>query len=476
MNIDHIHNEHIEEAAKYIAKNGVPTNFQYNLYWVKVKEREYPFKYLIRIANQLIEGHEHEWLDFNSKKEYREYIKSLGFPVVSNTNRIPFFTKEDILELTAITGTIYDTNNIEHQIIVDKLKNNAWEKTWYWFNQVVADLDEFTGECKKIWSQRNWDNGKGIISFKSYTWARIFREDDIGKDIYFTLGIDGESEALVYKLDYQFVGASHLTYEQKELCKEMIKSSPAAWMEISIDDLNNYTWDKLIEETLEFINRYLALYDRTIEEVWGLNQTRIARLTFSTNGWVMPSGPYGKSSHSDSHEKRYGYGHEEWLFDTSKLIEGYHYGFLEPIRKQQEAYSGKTYNVWLYTIDGESKKRYWVGEIRNVEVLKKEDADKIKEDYLKLGWLKEMEEQIKASGANPVGFSNWIGVDLFNIRFLPSEIKLNDPYFELPSDHSVNEQSRYSFSHFKEEYLIKDEINYEFTFNSPNNENNGKSR
>lgn len=471
MKIDHIHNDHITEAAKYIEKNGIPLNYQNNIYWVEIKNKKYPFKYIVRIANQLVEGHENEWLEFTSKSEYREYIRSLGFHITSNTNTIPFFTRADIEELSNIAGTTYDLNSIEHQRIVKDLKSNAWEKTKYWFTQVVTDLDGFTGVCKKVWNQRDWKDGNGIITFKAYTWARIFREDDFEKDIYFTLGIDGDSQALVYKLDYQSVGSSRLTFEQKELCKETIKPSPAAWVEISIDDLGNYSWDKLTEETVAFINRYLTLYDKTIEEVWDLNQSRIARLTFNTNGWIMPSGPYGKSSNPDSHEKRHGYGHEEWLFDTGKLIEGYHYGFLEPIRKQQIAYSGKHYNVWLYTIDGESKKRYWVGEIRNVEVLKKEDAEEIKKKYSELGWIKEMEDQIKASGANHIGFSNWKGLDLFNIRFLPSEIILNDPFFELSPDHPLNEQSRYSFTHFKEEFSVKEDYSNAFAFNAPSKEN-----
>ena len=183
---------------------------------------------------------------------------------------------------------------------------------------------------------------------------------------------------------------------------------------------------------------------------------RISRLAYNSNGWVMPSGPYGKSKHKESHEANYGYGHEEWLLDTSKLIDGYHYGFLEPIRKQQDAYKEKIYQVWLYAIDGISKKRYWVGEINNLEVLSQDDAEAIKIAYKKNGWLKEMEEQIVASGANNRGFSDWKGVDLFNVRYKPENLKVNDPYFELPENHPIVEQSRYTFAHFKDEFKIVD--------------------
>lgn len=180
-------------------------------------------------------------------------------------------------------------------------------------------------------------------------------------------------------------------------------------------------------------------------------EKRIARLTWNTNGWVQPSGKIGKSTNKDSHEGQYGYGHEEWLFDNSKVVEGYRYGFLEPIRKQQQAYVGKNYNVWLYSIDGISKKRYFIGEIRNVEVISEDEADRIKDIYVYNGWFDEMETQIKSCGANNDGFSNWQGVDLFNIRFKISDIDYRGDYFELPKENMLYGYPRYTFAHFKEE-------------------------
>lgn len=180
-------------------------------------------------------------------------------------------------------------------------------------------------------------------------------------------------------------------------------------------------------------------------------EKRIARLTWNTNGWVQPSGKIGKSTNKDSHEGQYGYGHEEWLFDNSKVVEGYRYGFLEPIRKQQQAYVGKNYNVWLYSIDGTSKKRYFIGEIRNVEVISEDEADRIKDIYVNNGWFAEMESQIITCGANNKGFSDWKGVDLFNVRFKISDIDYRGDYLELPKENILYGYPRYTFAHFKEE-------------------------
>jgi hypothetical protein len=182
-----------------------------------------------------------------------------------------------------------------------------------------------------------------------------------------------------------------------------------------------------------------------------LKEKRIARLCWNDNGWIKPSGRIGKSSDRRSHEGEYGYGHEEWLFDLSKVINGFHYGFLEPIRKQQRSYAGKTFDVWLYTIDSESKKRYFVGEIENVIVIDEREASIVHDKYMSKGWSTEMEEQIRLSEANPVGFSGFKGVELFNVKFKISDLKYNK-YVELPQENPVNKISRYSFAFFHPQF------------------------
>ncbi|KQS91723.1 hypothetical protein [Chryseobacterium sp. Leaf394] len=199
-------------------------------------------------------------------------------------------------------------------------------------------------------------------------------------------------------------------------------------------------------------------------------EKRIARLTWNDNGWVKPSGRKGKSTNKDSHEGRHGYGHEEWLLDTGKIIDGYHYGFLEPIRKHQNAFIGKVYDVWLYSLNGTDKKRYFIGEINNVEVLDEIQADRIRQIYIANGWFDEMERQIVDCNANNDGFSDWKGVDLFNVRFKVSDINILGDYEELPADNKLYRFSRYTFAHFVEENTNDILISRKFKFISRNPE------
>jgi hypothetical protein len=228
------------------------------------------------------------------------------------------------------------------------------------------------------------------------------------------------------------------------------------------------------------INEFLNSFDHLIEAYEKVEfgkieiEKRIARLIWNDNGWVKPSGLDGKSEDKETHEGKYGYGHEEWLFDTSKLIDGFHYGFLEPIRKEQQAYFGKKFNVWVYTIDKKTKKRYWIGEINEIDVIDNDEAERIKGIYIDKGWHKEMQNQIMESGANANGFSDWNGVDLFNIKYIPKNLKLNDSYFELPKEHKVYKQHRYNFEKYSDKLELLNK-NKAFTFDAENEEKDTKN-
>ena len=181
---------------------------------------------------------------------------------------------------------------------------------------------------------------------------------------------------------------------------------------------------------------------------------KVARLAWNTLGWRRPSGLTGKATAKDTHEGKFGYGPDEWMFDTSKVIDGYQYGFLEPIRKGQTTHAGKAYPIWLYGIDGQTKKRYWLGEIKRAIVLNEEEANNIKKEYKKHKWLEKMEGEIASSGANKEGFSEYTGLDLFNIKFKPEDLIINKEPIELPEDHPANKITRYSFANFNEAFQL----------------------
>jgi hypothetical protein len=231
------------------------------------------------------------------------------------------------------------------------------------------------------------------------------------------------------------------------------KSIPKASKDITEEDL-----EKIIDE-LEYL--YPVYQYVQLEMDQAIKLDKVARICYNTEGWIRPSGPTGKSKNPDTHEANHGFGHEEWLFDFSKLIDGYHYGFLEPIYKYPTTYVGKVFNVNLFTIDSESKKRYWVGEIRDLEVIGIEENKRVKKEYQKRGWYKEMERQLSVLGLDPTLLGEWTGNEwLFNVKFKPENC-ITDKLVEVDPNDKAIPSTRYTLinlNKFPTELEEKDDV------------------
>jgi hypothetical protein len=104
--------------------------------------------------------------------------------------------------------------------------------------------------------------------------------------------------------------------------------------------------------------------------------------------------------------------------------------------------------------------------LKRAEVISSEEAIRVRTLYEENGWLKEMEEQIAGSGAIAKGFTDWKGLDLLNVRFRPVDLRVNEPYYELPRSHPVYGQTRYAFVHYTEAFDVVREEADGFKFES----------
>lgn len=134
-----------------------------------------------------------------------------------------FFKIDELLLLNKWAGAYYEKAKAEHREVGTILRDTVWSKTIYWAAQVAKVLgNEWQYEGTKTWSQRGWgqvDNKKkrGAI-IKGYTWARIFKKKDNGKDIFFTVGYDSNSYFQI-KFDFQRERDSTLSAYQKNVCQ-----------------------------------------------------------------------------------------------------------------------------------------------------------------------------------------------------------------------------------------------------------------
>lgn len=192
-----------------------------------------------------------------------------------------------------------------------------------------------------------------------------------------------------------------------------------------LDGVNKFP-ESLYEEVVKQFENFMPVY----EFVEGPNETseryRIARITWNTNGWKRPSGPEGKVRNPKNFEYKAGFGHEEWLFDTDRLINGWHYGFLQGLGYFYEKYQGKQFNLLLYSVNSITKERFWIGRITNIECVPPDLSEKAHEIYQRKGWLDEMEREAIAVGANGGRIRKEQNVGMINCRFRPANLQIFD--------------------------------------------------
>lgn len=159
---------------------------------------------------------------------------------------------------------------------------------------------------------------------------------------------------------------------------------------------------------------------------------RVARLCWNSDFWQKPTGRKGKSRNPISFEAQHGFGHEEWLFNRGTLIDGWKYGFIQALNHSHAKYEGQRLWLLLYSINSDTKQRFWAGKIDGIEVLTSRQAQRIAKEYRKRGWLKEMRANLDSFGLDSHPLGDAEGTELFNVRFRPESLRVFDPPVPFP--------------------------------------------
>jgi hypothetical protein len=202
-------------------------------------------------------------------------------------------------------------------------------------------------------------------------------------------------------------------------------------------------------------------------------EDKIARICWNTNYWQKPSGKNGKSRNKKAYENLTGYGHEEWLLDTEKTIDGYHYAYLQAIGTHRKKYIGNTFNISLYSINNVTKERWWIGEIKNVIVTTPTESKKIYKIYKQKKWLKEMEAQLQEVDADVEDFQKIPPEYFSTIKFKPSDLFLLDEPKQFSHDDPAVTSDYYNLKNKNSEPQL---IRGNFVFSSGHNKGKESSK
>lgn len=186
---------------------------------------------------------------------------------------------------------------------------------------------------------------------------------------------------------------------------------------------------------------------------------KVARIVWNTNGWKKPSGAQGKAS-GDTYESDTGFGHDEWLLDDSRIIDGCHYAFIEPLRKGQ--HQGNDYQIHFFTINASSKKKLYLGYIDSVHCLTTKEATQAIEEYKKRGWIKAMQEEITAVGGDASSFGIIEGgsaISILNIRFRMEDVHfLSEPKI-IAADDDNTRATYYRLYDYRGDFKLQNNTN-----------------
>ncbi|BCV27180.1 hypothetical protein [Shewanella algae] len=123
----------------------------------------------------------------------------------------------------------------------------------------------------------------------------------------------------------------------------------------------------------------------------------------------------------------------------------------------------QVFDVSLYSINSDTKQRWWLGEIKNLEVVSAEESERVYKQYKKNGWYKEMLSQLNSVGANIEEFKNFVTADIFSVvRYKPEDLNLLDEPQEFSADDPAVTSNYYNLKNKKVEPNLESAKGFKF--------------
>ena len=169
---------------------------------------------------------------------------------------------------------------------------------------------------------------------------------------------------------------------------------------------------------------------------------KFSRICWNTAGWRKPTGDAAGVETKGAFVAKYHFGLEEWLFNYEWMIDGFRYGFLQPIGKYYSKYKGSSRSILLYTVTPE-KDTLLVAKIENVYIPEEDELDRVLKKYKKFGWIDNMHADVGVIGGDPTVLDNAEPSGIINIRFQPEKVEIFDPRPRVHENHKICKVKRY---------------------------------
>jgi hypothetical protein len=171
-----------------------------------------------------------------------------------------FFTQLDLefFRQRLVTRQAYRRANASDVVDGQTIYRTIYTPTNEWAQQITQQLPTYN-----LILDNRWLIGGGY--FKKYSWARLFLRELGDQGIYVTVGVDGPTGNLVWKLDFQFAGDDPLPEATQALLRAELDRAGSRWQQVSPLRLGEYDWTRLVTETVAFMQANEPLFRRLHE-------------------------------------------------------------------------------------------------------------------------------------------------------------------------------------------------------------------
>jgi hypothetical protein len=156
---------------------------------------------------------------------------------------------------------------------------------------------------------------------------------------------------------------------------------------------------------------------------------KLTRIAYNSANWQRPTGEARQSEVAGTYNHTNGFGHEDWLFRSEWLIDGWRYAFIQGVNKSHARLvkEGQSVDLTLFTIQPDKQRRY-IATIGDLECLDDDQAADALKAFQERGWHATMLQEIEAVGGNAaaLGDAKWAR-HVLNVRFRLEKVTPSPP-------------------------------------------------
>lgn len=194
-----------------------------------------------------------DWETSSDESEIKYYVKPIPQSAIK-----PFFRTEIIEKLSNYAGTHYKASDAFLKDLGNTYADDIVDKTNEWVNSLVIPSG-YVIEHERYWQVAG--------RFKSFTWAKIYREEDKDKKVFFSVGVNVQKKELIIKLDVLRSGTHKLSnFEIRDF--DYFTQDTELVIAYNLDKMGTLSLDTLTFITNQFIERTKDTYEQILNFIW----------------------------------------------------------------------------------------------------------------------------------------------------------------------------------------------------------------